>query len=204
MNSRGICALSASSCSRRSALCRRCRKSHCCNALNTFFTLIISVFNYICFQKEIIMLSNIPIGKYGKYVPLIQTLLDLVIIGGVFLILLSIGGDCRFYAGEGCRSVWRTILIVGVVTLVSSRGCMAVHERRMMRAEKLFGAALLTSLFSTLLYAAMMMFTGYGHVQIAFFAYCISRRRDCCCLYGWYRCSFSSVSAGMGATHVIS
>lgn len=115
------------------------------------------------------MLRNIPIGKYGRYVPLIQTLLDMAIMAAAFVVLLSVGRDGRFYDVSDNGSVWRTILIVGIVTLVSSRGCMAIHERRMMRAEKLFGMALLTSLFSTLLYAAMMMFTGYGNVQFIFF-----------------------------------
>lgn len=81
------------------------------------------------------MLRNIPIGKYGRYVPLIQTLLDMAIMAAAFVVLLSVGRDGRFYDVSDNGSVWRTILIVGIVTLVSSRGCMAIHERRMMRSE---------------------------------------------------------------------
>lgn len=40
-------------------------------------------------SKLSMMFKNIPIGKYGKYVPYIQTLLDIIIIAVVFVSLLS-------------------------------------------------------------------------------------------------------------------
>lgn len=115
------------------------------------------------------MFSNIPIGKYGKYVPLVQTLLDVIIFAGVFVVLLSIDDKGRFFTVHQSHGLWSTILIVGAVAVISTRGCLSVHERRMMRAEKLFGMAFLTSMFTTLLYAAMMMFTGYAGVRFLFF-----------------------------------
>lgn len=116
------------------------------------------------------MLRTIPVGKYGKYVPLLQTLLDVIIIAGSFLVLLSIGEKKHFLFDYGCAWNWRIVLTVAVVALIAGRGCFEVHERRMLRAEKLFGVALLLPLGSTLLYAAMMMFTGAGSVRFMFFA----------------------------------
>lgn len=115
------------------------------------------------------MLGNIPTGKYGKYVPLFQTLLDVAVIAGVFLVLLAIGHDGKYLTVSGGLSWWRTLLIIVVVTAIAARGCLPVHRRRMMRAEKLLGISLRVSLVSTLLYAAMMMFTGYGSVIFSFF-----------------------------------
>lgn len=118
--------------------------------------------------KLSMMFKNIPIGKYGKYVPYIQTLLDIIIIAVVFVSLLS----CNDYTivAEGGHHVWRVILAVGVVAVVVGRGCLSVHQRRMMRVERLVGMALLASLSSTILYAAMMMFTGYAGIKIGFFS----------------------------------
>lgn len=114
------------------------------------------------------MLRFIPIGKYGKFLPFIQTFIDIAIVAGAFLVLLS-NGCGRYFDRCEANDIWRTLLIVGVVALVTGRGCMSVHERRLMRAEKLFAVALIVSLFTTLLYAAMMMFTGYAGVRFAFF-----------------------------------
>ncbi len=117
--------------------------------------------------KLSMMFKNIPIGKYGKYVPYIQTLLDIIIIAVVFVSLLS----CNDYTivAEGGHHVWRVILAVGVVAVVVGRGCLSVHQRRMMRVERLVGMALLAALSSTILYAAMMMFTGYAGIKFGFF-----------------------------------
>lgn len=116
------------------------------------------------------MLKTIPVGKYGKYLPLMQTILDILIVGGVFVLLLSVRGWEKFLTAYTSSGVWRIILTIGVVALVSGRCCMVIHQRRMMRAEKLFGMALVVALVSTLLYAAMMMFTGAGKVSFKFFA----------------------------------
>lgn len=115
------------------------------------------------------MFGNIPTGKYGKYLPLLQTLLDIVVIAGVFLLLLAIGHDGKYLTVSGGMCWWRTLLIVVVVSTISAKGCLPVHQRRMMRAEKLLVISLKVSLVSTLLYAAMMMFTGYGSVNFVFF-----------------------------------
>ncbi|MDE6317063.1 MAG: undecaprenyl-phosphate glucose phosphotransferase [Muribaculaceae bacterium] len=101
---------------------------------------------------------------------MLQTLLDIIIVGGVFVVLLSAVGWEKFIADYTHGGVWRIVLTVGVVALVSSRFCFEIHQRRMLRAEKLFGMALVVPLVSTLLYAAMMMFTGAGSVSFRFFA----------------------------------
>lgn len=117
------------------------------------------------------MLKYTPIGKYGKFLPYIQSLLDIVIIVGVFLIMLSVNGEGTFFTPLTLHSVtWRTVLICAIVAAFASRGCIAVHRRRMMRAEKLFTAGLIIAFGTTLLYAALMMFCGFGHVKFAFFA----------------------------------
>lgn len=115
------------------------------------------------------MLKNIPIGKYGKYVPLIQTLVDIIIVSGVFVVLLSANGNGKYFAPGDEGGFWRTFLIASVVALLAARASLSVHRRRMMRAERLFGLALAISAGSTLLYASMMVFTGYGHVRFSFF-----------------------------------
>lgn len=117
----------------------------------------------------IIMLKNIPIGRYGKYVPLIQTLVDIIIVSGVFVVLLLANGNGKYFAPGDEGGFWRTFLIASVVALLTARASLSVHRRRMMRAERLFGLALAISAGSTLLYASMMVFTGYGHVRFSFF-----------------------------------
>lgn len=115
------------------------------------------------------MLKNIPIGRYGKYVPLIQTLVDIIIVSGVFVVLLLANGNGKYFAPGDEGGFWRTFLIASVVALLTARASLSVHRRRMMRAERLFGLALAISAGSTLLYASMMVFTGYGHVRFSFF-----------------------------------
>lgn len=115
------------------------------------------------------MLKNIPIGRYGKYVPLIQTLVDIIIVSGVFVVLLFANGNGKYFAPGDEGGFWRTFLIASVVALLTARASLSVHRRRMMRAERLFGLALAISAGSTLLYASMMVFTGYGHVRFSFF-----------------------------------
>lgn len=120
-------------------------------------------------ENDYIMLNNIAIGKYGKYIPVAQTLLDIVIIIGVFITLLSIDEIGQFFLRRESLFVWRTSLIVVVVVLIVTKGLFAVHADRMTRAEKLFPQALKTAGKSTVIYAAMMMLTGYYGVSFKFF-----------------------------------
>lgn len=114
------------------------------------------------------MLNNFSVGKYGKYVPLIQTLFDIVIIVGVFVFLLSLDDVGQIFLRRINHNLWSVILIVAVVSLFSIRGLYAMHTNRMMRAEKLFRQAVVTAGTSTILYAAMMMFAGYYGIDFKF------------------------------------
>ena len=115
------------------------------------------------------MLNNFSVGKYGKYVPLIQTLFDIFIIIGVFMTLLSIDDVGQIFLKRENHNLWIVILIVVIVSLFSVRGLYEMHVNRMTRAEKLFRQSMLTAGTSTILYAAMMMFAGNYGISIKFF-----------------------------------
>lgn len=121
------------------------------------------------FQNGNIMLNNIAMGKYGKYVPVAQTLLDILIIIGVFITLLSLNNMGQYFLKGENHNIWRTIFIATTAAVVSTRSLFAIHANRMTRAEKLFRQAIKTAGFSTILFAAMMMLTGYYGVSIRFF-----------------------------------
>lgn len=115
------------------------------------------------------MLNTIPVGKYGKFIPFIQTLLDVIIVAGTFITLISIKDDGTFFAKGENHIFWRNALAVVVVIAVVTRWSLIIHHRRMLRSEKLFSSAFSMSFVTTILYAAMMMFTGYANVKISFF-----------------------------------
>lgn len=116
------------------------------------------------------MLKNLPTGRYGRYLPIIQSIIDIAIVAGVFILLLSRNVGGRYFAPLPSNiAIEKTLLICLIVAPFTFRMVIAVHQRRMMRAEKLFSAAFGISLITTLLYAALMMFFGYGYVRFVFF-----------------------------------
>lgn len=115
------------------------------------------------------MLNNIVTGEYGKSIPVLQTLLDVVIIIGVFLILFAFNDLGNFFLKGGNYSLLTAICIAGVVSLISVKGLFEVHTNRMTRAERLFRQAVITAGVSTVFYAAMMMLFGFFGVTFKFF-----------------------------------
>lgn len=119
------------------------------------------------------MLDNVPTGKYGKYVPLVQTIIDMIIVGGSFVALSAILHLDKNDITQSAADVYqlRSLLIVVISCGLSCRWLYSRHCHRMTRAERMLGDAFLCGAAITVLDAALVTFTGYAGVPLLFFLY---------------------------------
>lgn len=117
------------------------------------------------------MLNNLLVGKYGKHIPAIQTFVDIIIVAGAYLVLINLNDSGRFFVPGESLGFWRVAFTPLLVAAVIASFTIKVHQRRMMRAERLFSIAFALPVVSTLLYAALMMLTGFYHVSFRFFVF---------------------------------
>lgn len=117
------------------------------------------------------MLRNIPTGHYGKYVPQLLTLCDFILIAAAIVVLPLCVDSSDFSISKAANSsiIWKQLLSIFVVLMVVAKKCYYVHANRMLRAEKMMSVLFVMALYSTVVYAAMVLFTGYATPRFLFF-----------------------------------
>lgn len=111
------------------------------------------------------MLSNLPLGKYGKFIPRVQTLIDLIIVGCVFALLWTIF-DYSSVVGHTVKAwivFWLSVISVSPTYYFS-------HTRRMLRAEDLEKRVVKYTFVHVVLMAALCTFFSLTGIGLGFFA----------------------------------
>lgn len=110
------------------------------------------------------MINNLPTGKYGKYLPKLQTVIDLGLVSLAFWIL------SRLFAEEAPgwfdMKMW-IILILSELPMIPF--FYYTHERRMMRAEILVKRSLIYAGGHVFTFAAFCSFFGQEVITFVFF-----------------------------------
>lgn len=110
------------------------------------------------------MLRKLPLGKYGKFIPRAQTLLDLMMVGGAFALLWAVF-DYPTLVGHTPKAwiaFWLSVAAVAPTYHFS-------HTRRMLRAEDLVKRVLKYTVVQVVLMAALCTFLSLSGLSPVFF-----------------------------------
>ncbi len=110
------------------------------------------------------MISNLPTGKYGKYLPKLQTVIDLGLVCLAFWTLSVLFADEA--PGWFDTKMW-LVLVLSVLVMMPS--FYYTHQRRMMRAEILVKRSLIYAGGHVFTFAAFCSFFGQEVITSMFF-----------------------------------
>lgn len=111
------------------------------------------------------MIQQIPVGKYGKFLPFGQTLLDFILVNLAFLAAYLIIPDT--FAGNSLGKTW---LLFAVAALPTGVAAYIIHSRRMLRSELLVRNGIIGAFVLVTLLAALLTFFKIYGIRFGFFA----------------------------------
>ncbi|MBO5780558.1 MAG: undecaprenyl-phosphate glucose phosphotransferase [Muribaculaceae bacterium] len=104
-------------------------------------------------------------GKYGKYLPGLQTIFDFILMNATFLLVTFVFGMADF--SERMLTIWTLYAASGLCLLPP---CYNTHYRRMLRSELLVKRAIIYAVIHTLGFAAFMTLFRVESIFFGFFA----------------------------------